>query len=497
MEHKVFSGYIKQVDDDQGIVDTIFAVFGNRDYGEDVLQPGSFKKTIQENGDKIRVLDQHNTDSIMRSIGVPLEIREIGADELPQETKELYPDATGGVLASVQFFMDTPEGKGAFIRLKEGGIDEWSFGYDVVDRAYIKIENRQVRHIKQLKLYEISPVLWGMNPATTTIGAKSKEENEIKAVTAFQDLDLADREEAWDGAQVEERIREWAGGGDDLEDMDWPKYRQAFFWYDGDDPEKVGSYKLGYADVVDGDLVAIPRGIFAVAGALQGARGGVDIPDDDAEKIKNQVSRYYAKMREEFEDDSIIPPWDKDDKMKISMAEFIEKLTAPSEKARELMKELGIDPDTEIETKEHGDLLLANVLAANLYMTANGLIDQWFVYGAIDRDEHMQLRETLTNAIDQYTDLGDLGQRDMGYYPIMGGMNYGYWSGDDPEEEKGGRVLSASNAQKIQQALANLHEVLMTAGLIEETDAMDDDDDQSDEKAIDWLALIDLEQAEM
>jgi hypothetical protein len=43
------------------------------------------------------------------------------------------------------------------------------------------------------------------------------------AVTAFQDLPLADRSREWDGAAAEKRVRKWA----DAEDEPNAKYRDA------------------------------------------------------------------------------------------------------------------------------------------------------------------------------------------------------------------------------------------------------------------------------
>jgi hypothetical protein len=41
-------------------------------------------------------------------IGRPLEVREVGRDELPEALLADYPDAQGGLLTTTQFLMDTP-----------------------------------------------------------------------------------------------------------------------------------------------------------------------------------------------------------------------------------------------------------------------------------------------------------------------------------------------------------------------------------------------------
>ena len=119
------------------------------------------------------------------------------------------------------------------------------------------------------------------------------------AVTAFQDLPLADRDREWDGAAAEKRVRAWA----DAEDEPNQKYRDAHVWYDADAKQNFTAYKLLIADVVGGKLVAVPRGVFAAAAVMQGSRGGVDLPAKDVDRVKSHLAKYYAKLDE-------TPPWD-------------------------------------------------------------------------------------------------------------------------------------------------------------------------------------------
>jgi hypothetical protein len=114
------------------------------------------------------------------------------------------------------------------------------------------------------------------------------------AVTTFQDLPLAARDRAWDGAAAEKRVRAWAGA----EDGPNQRYRDAHLWYDADKKDNFTAYKLLYADVVDGGLKAVPRGLIAAAGVLDGARGGVDLPEKDVERVRHHVRRYYEAMDE-------------------------------------------------------------------------------------------------------------------------------------------------------------------------------------------------------
>ncbi|HZM29358.1 MAG TPA: hypothetical protein VFB77_02645 [Acidimicrobiales bacterium] len=120
-------------------------------------------------------------------------------------------------------------------------------------------------------------------------------------VTKFQDLPLADRDRPWDGDAADKRVREWA---DATEEPD-ARYRDAHVWYDADKRDEFGAYKLLIADVVDGRLKAVPRGVMAAGNVMQGARGGVDLPKGDIPRVKSHLAKYYEKMGE-------TAPWDRD-----------------------------------------------------------------------------------------------------------------------------------------------------------------------------------------
>jgi len=121
------------------------------------------------------------------------------------------------------------------------------------------------------------------------------------AVTAFQDLPLADRDRPWDGDAADKRVRKWADATDEPD----ARYRDAHVWYDAGNKDEFGAYKLLIADVVDGRLKAVPRGVMAAGNVMQGARGGVDLPKSDVPRVKSHLAKYYAKMGD-------TPPWDRD-----------------------------------------------------------------------------------------------------------------------------------------------------------------------------------------
>ena len=96
---------------------------------------------------------------------------------------------------------------------------------------------------------------------------------------------IADRDMEWDGpAQIA------AAEVDDLKVM--------AAWVDSEDAENKGAYKLPH-HVAGGDHALVWRGLTAAMGALLGARGGVDIPEDDRRSVYNHLARHYAEFDED------------------------------------------------------------------------------------------------------------------------------------------------------------------------------------------------------
>ena len=48
-----------------------------------------------------------------------------------------------------------------------------------------------------------------------------------------------------------------------------------------------------------------PRAVMAAGAIMDGARGGINIGKDDAERVKNHLAKYYKKMGD-------TAPWERD-----------------------------------------------------------------------------------------------------------------------------------------------------------------------------------------
>jgi len=305
-------------DQGNGVVEHVISVFGNQDDGGDIVHNGAFKKTLQESGpagaDRIRATWQHD---IWEPIGKPLEMEEVGKADLPDQVLVRAPDATGGLRVVTKISM-THRGQDAYTLLLDEVLREWSIGYYPVKRQWEDdVEGDPIRHLFEVKLIEYALVTLAMN-----IGAVTSD---VKVVVAYQDLPLGPEDEAWDHDAALARVKEWAGGGDSLEEMDWEKFRSAHVLWDKESPEQMGSYKLLIADVVDGKVTAMPRGIFAAAVALQGGRAPIrEFDDGDVEGAKKHLSRYYDRMER-------TAPWDRDKALTVeSLIELVISKASPT-----------------------------------------------------------------------------------------------------------------------------------------------------------------------
>jgi HK97 family phage prohead protease len=138
-------------------------VFGNIDDWGDRMHPGSFAKTISEKRDRVKHLWNHNFGD--PPIAKVLDIREVGRDGLPEEVLSYAPDATGGLLVKREY-LENPEAEKIYQGILAGTITEMSFGFDATKFDFSTEQEKQVREIREVRLYDTSDVNWGMNGAT-------------------------------------------------------------------------------------------------------------------------------------------------------------------------------------------------------------------------------------------------------------------------------------------------------------------------------------------
>lgn len=168
IEFKATDGQIN-IDEAKGIVECFVAGVGNKDSVGDIVMPGAFDASLKRRVP--RVVWGHDWN---HPIGKVLEIYEVPPSHprLPMKMKNA---GIGGLFAKVQFNLNSEKGREAFLNVSFFGMDqEWSIGYKTLDSIYDNA--RQANILKEVELYEVSPVLHGANQLTGTISIKSDTE---------------------------------------------------------------------------------------------------------------------------------------------------------------------------------------------------------------------------------------------------------------------------------------------------------------------------------
>jgi len=107
-------------------------------------------------------------------------------------------------------------------------------------------------------------------------------------------LPTAPEDTTWDSGEAIKAVKAWASDSDG--NIDFAKYKKAFFYMDDGGGDKQGDYHLPFADVISGELKAVWNGVAAAMAALNGARGSGIVPDGDKEAVYAQIGKYYDKF---------------------------------------------------------------------------------------------------------------------------------------------------------------------------------------------------------
>jgi 2'-5' RNA ligase len=154
-------------------------------------------------------------------------------------------------------------------------------------------------------------IVQGLHDGTCKLGATCKsrhlEEMVMKRAIPLARAPIAPRETKWDSGAAHKRAVEWATTDDSL-NLD--KYARLHLYVMGDG-ENITDYKLQYQDIVDGKPTIIPQSVITIANNPQrGLEAVKEIPEEDKTKIKANLSRLFARMRDDLEDFDLKPRWE-------------------------------------------------------------------------------------------------------------------------------------------------------------------------------------------
>jgi HK97 family phage prohead protease len=152
---KALSG-LKITDATKGEVEAVFATLNVKDSDGDVTLKGAF-----EDGAEVRI-SAYNHKSWEGALPVG---------------KGTITESGDTAVLKGQFFLDTAAGADTFAVVKQmGDLQEWSYGYDVVDSEKGTKDGESVRLLKGLKVHEVSPVILGAGVGTETLAVKGAKQ---------------------------------------------------------------------------------------------------------------------------------------------------------------------------------------------------------------------------------------------------------------------------------------------------------------------------------
>lgn len=157
---------------EEGTFEGYASIFDNVDNGGDIVAPGAFAKSLKKGGrnGSVKMLWNHNPDE---PIGI--------WDEFVEDSK--------GLLAKGRFILEVGRAKEVYALMKARAITGLSIGYRTI--KYDIVDN--IRVLKELDLWEVSPVTFPMNVQAKISGVKSEGMEEITEKLAAGDR-LTERE---------------------------------------------------------------------------------------------------------------------------------------------------------------------------------------------------------------------------------------------------------------------------------------------------------------
>ena len=179
-ERKTFRApIVLKADGDEGTFKSVFARFDVVDHDGDVTIPGAF-----ENGQEVLV-EGWNHD-----YGLPP-----GKGVIQSNKKEAWIEGA--------FFLGTSAGKEHYETLKAlGGLEEWSYTFQIVDSARETRDEEDVRVLEKLDVWGVAPVTRGAGIGTRTVTLKAAANLSDEDVQQLKTL-LKQDDDAGDSAEGE------------------------------------------------------------------------------------------------------------------------------------------------------------------------------------------------------------------------------------------------------------------------------------------------------
>lgn len=285
MEIKAFTSRPENIEG--RTVTGLASIFGNIDSYGDIVHPGAFRKTIQENSRRIRYLWMH--DSMVPPIAVIKDLKEVGKKDVPQWVKDEHPEVTGGLMVTREY-LETERASEILTAIKAGALNEQSFGFEPVKYDHsesMDYKGQIVRNLREVKLFDLSDVTWGANSLTVS----------SKMAVPFKDTGKADEGTEWNAPTLSDFTdQDW----EELPDAEKRRIAAHYAWAESMPPANFGDLKLPHHQPAKTGIgPAVWRGVAAAMAAMMGSRGGVELPDADTGDVHKHLASHYEMWDKE------------------------------------------------------------------------------------------------------------------------------------------------------------------------------------------------------
>lgn len=149
------------------------STYNNVDRGDDMVMRGAFSNTLKDrNPNTIKILYQHDP-------------------EKPLGVGERFKDDENGLFFAGMMPKQLSWARDTMALIKCGAIDSLSIGYIPVKYDY---DDRGIRQLKEIDLYEVSPVVMPMNPKAVITASKKLDVDDVKKILTKRDFERCLRE---------------------------------------------------------------------------------------------------------------------------------------------------------------------------------------------------------------------------------------------------------------------------------------------------------------
>lgn len=265
------------------------------------VEPGAFDKTLREAD--VRALANHDPNWLLGRVSA--HTLRLGAD-------------SGGVHYEIAVNTEDPDGRRALAKVERHDWDGSSFGFRTIEDDWDFTTAPAQRVLREVSLRDVGPCTFpayldteatvraALDGLSSSLRVPVDEvraafaSGEIRSMvedriaSGSTSLPLSARGERWNAGEARKTLRP-------------SQYGAAHFYRDESKPaDQITSYKLGFAEVRNGTLTAVWRGVTAAAQRLSRTQ----IPDADMAAVRAKIAAYYRKAARQYGDDSITPPWE-------------------------------------------------------------------------------------------------------------------------------------------------------------------------------------------